>query len=425
LTELFFFVFISEGIFTRQGGIMSNIRRVIDLDIDQVQGFRANGVQCEIRKKDKFDLGIVYSEVPASVFGVYTTNKYQAAPVLVCKEHLAGGKGRALVVNSGIANACTGDEGLKNARLMCEETAKILGIRKEEVAVGSTGVIGMQLPMDKIIGGIRSLKEKLLEKNHFNFTHAIMTTDTRMKNSGVKIKLKDKEYTIFGTAKGSGMIHPNMATMLAYVFTDADIEPSLLEETFKDLIDRTFNSITVDGDTSTNDTALIFANGKAGNIRIARKDESYQDFRHGLEIVLTELSKKIVEDGEGATKLIEIQVKGAHSEKDAKLIGQSIAQSSLVKTAFFGEDANWGRIICAAGYSGADFDPDKVSLKIGGLLLFEKGMNVAFSEEEAKKILASKEITVLLEMNQGDKNWTVWTCDLSYDYVKINGSYRS
>ena len=403
-----------------------NITIIENPSINEVKGFYSNACCCEIKKKDKLDLGIVYSEKLSSVFAVYTTNKYQAAPILVCKKHLTNNKAQALIVNSGNANACTGDEGIQNAEIMCEETAKILGIKKEDVVVSSTGVIGQNLPMEKIKKGILELKDKIKAENKDNFSLAIMTTDTKMKVAGVKVKIDGVEYKIVGTTKGSGMIHPNMATMLGYIFTDANIEDSLLEKVFKNSIQKSFNSVTVDGDTSTNDTGMIFKNGMANNKIIDDKSSAeYAVFCEALEYVATSLAKQIVLDGEGATKLIELNVVNADTEKQAKNIGVTVAKSSLVKTAFFGEDANWGRIICAVGYSGEEFDINKVKLSFGNLMVFENGRNLNFSEEDAKKILSQREIKVTIDMGCGNKNWTYWTCDLSYDYVKINGSYRS
>jgi glutamate N-acetyltransferase / amino-acid N-acetyltransferase len=395
-------------------------------NINNIKGFHGNAVCCEIKRKDKPDLGIVFSEKPASVFALYTKNKFQAAPILVCKKHLKDGQAQALVANSGNANACTGEEGILNAEVMCEETAKILGLKSENVVVASTGVIGQNLPMDKIKKGIAALKPVITEPNDNNFSKAIMTTDTILKAAEVEVKTGKGNYRIFGTAKGSGMIHPNMATMLSFIFTDANIDDGLLEKAFRKSIEKSFNSITVDGDTSTNDTVMIFKNALADNNPITNeKSEEYNCFIEALNFVSASLAKKIVFDGEGATKLIEINVKNCSSEEDAKTIAMSVAKSSLVKTAFFGEDANWGRIICAVGYSGAEFDIEKVGLSFDDLNVFQKGKNLDFSEDEAKKILQKREIAVNISINSGSRNWTVWTSDLSFDYVKINASYRT
>jgi glutamate N-acetyltransferase / amino-acid N-acetyltransferase len=403
-----------------------NISIIEKPSLGDVKGYFGNAAACEIKKKDKLDLGLVFSEVPASAFAVFTKNKFQAAPILVSKEHLKNNKAQAIIVNSGNANACTGDEGIRDARKMCEETGKILGLKTEDVVVASTGVIGLNLPMEKILKGISGLKSKIKEKNDNNFSKAIMTTDTIMKTSAVKVNIDGAEYHIFGTSKGSGMIHPNMATMLGFIFTDANIDDKLLEESFKKCIEKSFNSVTIDGDTSTNDSCYIFKNASAKNSLINKKSsEEYDTFCEALNYVAVDLAKQIAFDGEGATKFIEIEVKNVKTEEEAKTIGMSVAKSSLVKTAFFGEDANWGRIICAVGYSGVEFDINKVDLSFGNLSVFEKGKNLNFSEEEAKKILQKREIKTIINMNSGNKNWTVWTSDLSYDYVKINGSYRT
>ncbi|HOV14496.1 MAG TPA: bifunctional glutamate N-acetyltransferase/amino-acid acetyltransferase ArgJ [Spirochaetota bacterium] len=403
-----------------------NINILENPKLNDVSGFMSNAVACEIKKKDKLDLGIVYSKKKCNVFAMYTKNKYQAAPIIVCKEHLKNNKAQALIVNSGNANACTGEEGISDAKIMCEEAAKILNVNGDDVVVSSTGVIGQRLPMDKIKSGINILKNKITEPNDNNFAMSIMTTDTKMKVSGVKVNIDGESYNIFGCAKGSGMIHPNMATMLSYIFTDANIKKTLLKKAFFSMIERSFNSITVDGDTSTNDTAMIFANGFSKTKKIEdEKSDDYKNFCDALKYVTNSLARKIVEDGEGATKLIEINVKNAKTEKEAKEIAMTIAQSSLVKTAFFGEDANWGRIICALGYSYTNFDPDKVKLSFENLVLFDNGKNLDFDEQHAKQILSKREIKIYLDLKYGNQDWTVWTCDLSYDYVKINGSYRT
>ena len=402
------------------------IKIVDNPKLSDVTGFVGNAIACQIKKKDKLDLGIVYSKKMCDVFAMYTKNRYKAAPIVVCKEHLKNNKAQAIVVNSGNANACTGEEGILDARLMCEESAKILGIKTNDVLVSSTGVIGQRLPMDKIKNGINELKNRLSEPNENNFALSIMTTDTKIKICGVMVTIHDKSYTIYGCAKGSGMIHPNMATMLTYIFTDANLKKSLLKRAFFSTIERSFNSITVDGDTSTNDTAIVLANGEAKNKLIDNIDsEEYKIFCEALTFVTKTLAKKIVEDGEGATKLIEINIQNAKSDKDAKKIGMAIAKSNLVKTAFFGEYANWGRIICALGYSEADFNPESAKLSFGNIVVFDNGKNINFNEDEAKDILSKREIKIYLDLKNGNSNWTVWTCDLSYDYVKINGSYRS
>jgi glutamate N-acetyltransferase / amino-acid N-acetyltransferase len=401
-----------------------NITLIEKPSINDVKGFFSNALCAEIKKKEKLDLGVVFSEIPCTTIGMFTTNKFQAAPVVISKEHLKHNIAQAVVVNSGNANACTGENGLKDAKTMCEETASILGVKTEEVLVASTGVIGQVLPIEKIVMGIKGLKDKIRETNDNNFSKAIMTTDTIMKISGVKVKFGNKYYSIVGTCKGSGMIHPNMATMLAFIYTDLNISKNLLNQSFKKSILKSFNSVTIDGDTSTNDTALIFANGLSG-IRINSDNDNFKIFCEALDYITISLVKLIAYDGEGATKRIEIELINAKSELDAKKIAMSVAKSSLVKTAFFGEDANWGRIVCAMGYSNVDFDINKVDVYFGDLKVCENGKYYKFSEDQAKIILSNRDINLKIDMKSGSKNWTVWTSDLSYDYVKINGSYRT
>ena len=375
-----------------------NIKIIEKPDLRLLKGFYANGFSAGLKKNNELDLGVVYSEVRADCFGVYTTNKVKGAPILVAKEHLRDNKAQALVVNSKFANTCTGEEGIKNSKKVCKELAAVLGIEERDTLPMSTGVIGQQLPVDKIIKVFQKVKESIKQKNFLNFTKAIMTTDTYPKSKQVSVKCGNNEYGIIAAAKGSGMIHPNMATLLVFIFTDANINKSLLREAFRKSIDTSFNSLSIDGDTSTNDSALIYANG---------------------------LAKEIVKDGEGATKFIEIEVQNAVTEKDAKKIAETIANSKLVKTAFFGEDANWGRIICALGYSNTKFNLERTTLSIGGLCLFKNGAGVNFSENEAKKILHKEEIKVVLDLGIGHKSTVFWTTDLSIDYIKINASYRS
>lgn len=388
------------------------------------QGFLASGVKAYI-KKDKKDVAIIYSERPASAAAVYTTNRVKAAPLLVTKKHLTDGKAQAIVVNSGNANACTGDEGYKNAVQMTQRAAQALKLEPENVIVTSTGVIGVQLPMDKVLPGIKKAAEELSAEGGAEAAEAIMTTDLIKKEIAVKCHLGGKDVTIGAMAKGSGMIHPNMATMLGFVTTDAAISSEMLDKALKEVINKTFNMITVDGDTSTNDMVIILANGEAGNQFIEEEKEDYTIFKNALYYVCEHLAKLIVRDGEGATKLIEIQVVNAYTEEDAKKAAMSVATSNLFKTAMFGEDANWGRIICAVGYSGANFEPEKTDIYIGEVKTAENGTALAFSEEEAKKILQQKEVVIKVDMKAGIASAKAWTCDFSYDYVKINASYRT
>lgn len=404
---------------------MENITILEKPSLNNVKGFYSNGVSCEIKYKDRLDLGLILSEKEALTFAKYTTNKVQSSHIFVCKEHLKNNIAQAIIVNSGNANACTGDKGVEDSFSITEYVAKKFNIKKENVLPCSTGVIGVNLPMDKIYKGIDTLTTEIKIQNDNNFSKAIMTTDTIQKIFGVKVKIEDKEYSIVGTAKGSGMIHPNMATLLAYIITDINIDKKLFKEAFDNSIEKSFNSVTVDGDTSTNDTVIIMSNGMAENRKIVKKDKNYKIFCYALDMVTTNLAKMIAKDGEGATKFIEINVINAKNKKDAKEIGITIARSNLVKTAFFGEDANWGRIICAAGYSKANFDYKKAKLTIGDIILFENGINKNFSEQRAKEILSKNEIIITLDLNLGKSNWRVWTCDFSFDYVKINASYRT
>lgn len=396
--------------------------------ITDVNGFLANGVACGIKKSGKLDMAMIISEVDAVCAAAFTTNKFCAAPVIVDKEHLKNDGIRAVVVNSGVANACTGDKGYEDAKTMAKLVGDKLGVTKEEVFVQSTGVIGVNLPMDKIETGVDMLFETL-GKNGDLAARGIMTTDLVPKVFGVEVVLDNKPIKIIGMAKGSGMIHPNMATMLSFVVTDANIEKVLLQKAFSTIVDDTFNMISVDGDTSTNDMAMVMANGLGENKKITEENEDYKVFAEALQKVNEELAKKIAEDGEGATKFVEVEVSGAKSKKDAKLIAKSIVTSNLTKCAFFGEDANWGRIVCAMGYSEGDFDTNGVGIKItsavGSIAVAENGSGIKFDEEYAKKVLGEKFLRVEISLLDGNASAKSWGCDLSYNYVKINGDYRS
>jgi glutamate N-acetyltransferase/amino-acid N-acetyltransferase len=394
--------------------------------ISAPQGFRAAGVHCGIKKAKK-DLALVATTSPAVAAAVFTTNKVQAAPLLVDKIQLGRGASfRGLVVNSGNANACTGERGMHDAWSMVNGCAAALGVPEEQVLVSSTGVIGQFLPMEKICAGIRDAATHLSADAHGDAAEAIMTTDTFAKEVAVKVELPDAVVTIGGMAKGSGMIAPNMATMLAFVSTDAAIAPALLKDALKTASDRSFNRISVDGDMSTNDTALVLANGIAGNRALgSAADPGYSRFSEALEHVLVRLSKMIVLDGEGATKFVEIQVCGAASEESATRAARAIANSNLVKTAIHGEDANWGRILAAIGYSGIDFDPSAVEIFFGDLPILRPQYCIDFSEEAAKEILSRKEIVLRVDLHQGAAAAAFWTCDLSREYVAINANYRT
>ncbi|WP_106497212.1 bifunctional ornithine acetyltransferase/N-acetylglutamate synthase [Lentibacillus sp. Marseille-P4043] len=397
----------------------------VDGNVATANGFYAGGLHCGIKRK-RNDLGWLYSDVPANTAAVYTTNQFQAAPLVVTKESIqAEGKIQGLIVNSGVANACTGEEGLSNAYQMRHLFANKLGIADHLVAVNSTGVIGEQLPMEKLTEGIAQID--LTDSVQENFEKAILTTDTFTKHACVQTEIDGQQVIIGGAAKGSGMINPNMATMLTFLTTDAAIEPAALDLALKTAVDQTFNCITVDGDTSTNDTVMVMANGLANNPLITQQDsESFQLFSDALTVVCQNLAKQIARDGEGATKLIEVQVKGAKTHEDAQTISKTVVGSSLVKTAVFGADANWGRIICAIGYSGTEIDTNKVDVSIGNTLVVHRGMPVIFDEDTAEAYLQQKEeITIVIDLNSGNQEATAWGCDLSYDYVKINASYRT
>lgn len=390
-------------------------------------GFKAAGVHAGIKKNGKEDVGILYSTVPAAAAALFTTNQMAAAPVLVSREAISRGKARALVVNSGCANACTGDQGLVDAREMAHKTAQALSLDDCEVLVSSTGVIGVNLPMDKVTAGIAQAAAALSEQGHDSMLAAIMTTDTFSKSCAYEFTLGGKTCRMAGIAKGAGMIHPNMATMLSFVTTDAAIEPALLKQALTEAVELSFNMISVDGDTSTNDTIAVMANGQAGNPVITSADsQDYQEFYTALRQVCTDLAQLIVRDGEGATKFLEINVTGALSFADAKSAAMAIAKSPLVKTAFFGQDPNWGRILCAVGYSGAKSQPDKTSLDIGGLTIVSNGQGAAgFDTAKLKEIMAAKDIAITVNLGLGQASATVWTCDFSYEYVKINGEYTT
>ena len=395
------------------------------------KGFAAMGLKAGI-KKDKKDMAMIYSSTPCVAAGTFTTNQVKAAPVIWDRDTIyTSDYVHAVVCNSGVANACTGKIGMDYCEQMAEATAKALDIEKRQVLVASTGVIGAQLPMDKITKGIQLLAPTLdesLDGGHLA-AEAIMTTDTIPKEIAFEFEIGGKTCTIGGMCKGSGMIHPNMCTMLGFIMTDVKISKSMLYEALSGDIKDTFNMISVDGDTSTNDTVLLLANGLADNPEITEKNEDYYKFVEALHAVNEFLAKKIAGDGEGATALFEVKIINAESKEQAVTLAKSIVTSSLTKAAIYGHDANWGRILCAMGYSGAAFDPDKVDLyfesKGGKIKLIENGVALDYSEEEATKILSEPEVTAIADLKLGDAQGTAWGCDLSYDYVKINADYRS
>lgn len=389
------------------------------------QGFLAAGLHAGIKKRKK-DVALIYSQTPAAAAGVFTQSMTVAACVTLCQEQLAQSKTmRAIFVNSGNANACTGKRGMKDARQTVKTAAMALDIKESEVLVSSTGVIGQFMPMDNVKLGIFACAKDMSRKGNKDAAEGIMTTDTFMKEYAVEIMLGGKPVRIGGMAKGSGMIAPNMATMLAFVTTDALIPHALLKKTLRTVTDLSFNRITVDGDTSTNDMALIMANGAAGNTSLTEHSADYKIFAAALQHVFIVLSKMIVKDGEGATKFVEITVKGAPSHADAEVACRTICNSSLVKTAIHGEDANWGRILAAVGRSGIRFNPEKTEIYFGKLRILGKNYDISFSEEKAKKILQKKDIVITVDLHSGGHAATFWTCDLSREYVTINASYRS
>ena len=401
--------------------------RIIDGGVVSPKGYKAAGVHAGLKKVKK-DMALIVSEVPAVSAAAFTTNKVKAAPVIWDMKVLKGGTARAVVVNSGNANACTGGQGLKDAEETAAYAALLLSVPKEEVYVSSTGVIGVPLDMEKIKGGIDKLVP-LLSGNDEDAAEAILTTDTFRKTAAASVDIDGCVVTVAGMAKGSGMIHPNMATMLSYITTDAAISQPLLQKMLGATVEDTFNMISVDGDTSTNDSVIVLANGMSGCAEIREGTAAAEAFEEAFRYVLGELAKLIVKDGEGAGRFIEMHVVGAPSRKDAKVLARSVISSSLVKAAFFGSDANWGRILCAMGYSGADFDPSLVDLSFsspaGSLQVVKGGEPVPFDEDTAKKILLEKEVAVLADCHQGAAEATAWGCDLTYDYVRINGDYRS
>ncbi len=406
--------------------------KVIDGGVTAAQGFLAAGMAAGIKKGNTKDMAMIYSEKPCVCAGTFTTNVVKAAPVKwdqkVVKESPWA---QAVVCNSGIANACTGQEGYS----YCEKTARAageaLGIPTESVLVASTGVIGMQLPIDTLEAGVKKLTPLLSSTREAAVLAAesIMTTDTVKKEAAVELELSGKKVTIGGMCKGSGMIHPNMCTMLSFITTDVDIDKELLAQALRESVEDSYNMISVDGDTSTNDMVLVMANKMAGNPAITEKNQDYQAFKEALHYVNTSLAKQIAGDGEGATALFEVTVTGAASKKEAAILAKSVITSNLTKAAIFGHDANWGRILCAMGYSGVSFDPEKVDLSFksqaGEIAIMKDGVGVDFSEEEATKILSEKKVTVLADIKAGEESATAWGCDLTYDYVKINADYRS
>ena len=406
--------------------------KIIDGGVTAANGFYAAAAAAGIKYKNRTDMALVYSEYPCTAAGTFTTNVVKAAPVIYDREIVrSGAPVQAVVVNSGIANACTGEEGMEYCRRTAEAAGEALGIPASSVLVGSTGVIGMQLPVDRICAGVKLLadaKKNTLEAGT-EAAQAIMTTDTVKKEAAVEITLSGKSVRVGGMSKGSGMIHPNMCTMLGYVTTDAAVSGEMLQKALSEIVQDTFNMISVDGDTSTNDTLLVLANGSAGNEVITEDNEDYRALYEAIRYICETLAKKMAADGEGATKLIESAVLHADTKEHAKILAKSVVCSSLTKAAVFGCDANWGRILCALGYSGVQFDPDKTDLYFENgekkILIFHNGSAADYSEEEATQMLRGDTVRIVSDMNMGQESATAWGCDLTYDYVKINADYRS
>ena len=408
---------------------MNNTYRFVDGGITAPKGFMAGAKACDVKgnKSGKLDMAILFSEVDAVAAGVFTTNKFAAPPVLYCREVLKNGKIRAVVVNSGNANAATGKKGLEDARALADCTAKELNLKSEEVFVCSTGVIGVHLPLERMLEGIKAIAPTLNKDNGHIAEQAIMTTDTVPKEISFELELSGGTVTIGAMAKGSGMIHPNMATMLGYLTTDAVIAQADLQDMLTRAVDKSYNMLTVDGDTSTNDSFVVMANGKSG-VEVKSEDDK-KKFYEAIEYVNMEMAKKIAADGEGASHLVVVEAQNLPTEHDARLVARAVAGSNLFKCAIFGKDANWGRVISAAGYSGAEFATDKIDVKLasvaGEIQVMQAGAGLSFDEDKAAKVLNEKDITVYLDFHDGNNNATAFGCDLTYDYVKINGDYRS
>ncbi len=407
--------------------------KIIKGGICAPKGFFASATEANIKYKNRTDMAMIFSKVPAISAGTYTTNLVKAAPVLWDRKITDSETYvNAIVINSGIANACTKDEGMEYCKQSAKKAASELGAEENSILLASTGVIGMQLPIDKICAGIESLSNSLeqSEKAANEAAKAIMTTDTVSKEIAIEFEISGKTVKMGAMCKGSGMIHPNMCTMLGFITTDVNISKELLLKALRDDVVDTFNMVSVDGDTSTNDSLIILANGLADNEKIAcESSEEYKVFKSNLNFVTTALSKMIAGDGEGATALFEVVVEGAKTKETARTLAKSVVTSSLTKAAIFGHDANWGRILCALGYSGEKFDPDNMELYFesenGKILIYKDGVSVGFDEEKATKILSAKEVRALVKLNMGDFSATAWGCDLTFDYVKINADYRS
>lgn len=404
--------------------------KVLKGGVTEAKGFLASGIHCGLKKrKEKLDLALIYSKVPATSAGVYTQNIVKGNSIEVCKNNLKNGVAQAIIINSGNANAVCGKDGLEKSYKMASLVANYCGLNDDDVLVASTGVIGISLNIDVIEKNVDKLIDSLEKKGNRYAREAIMTTDTINKEVSVSFNIGKDVVTVGGMAKGSGMIHPNMATTLAFVTSDIDIERKLLEKALSTAVDKTFNRISVDGDQSTNDTVLILANGMANNEKLYEEDEIYNSFLDALTYVLLELAKLVARDGEGATKLLECRILACDTEANAVKLAKSVIKSALVKTAVFGNDANWGRIICALGYSGVKFNANNIEIFFesskGFIELFKEGVPIAFDEEKAKSVLEDTDVSIIVNMNIGNAQGYAFGCDLSYEYVRINGDYRT
>ena len=389
------------------------------------KGFQAAGVKAGVKKSGNLDVAVIYTEKEAAAAGTFTKNAVAAAPVHVSKKVVATHAAHAIVANAGCANACTGAQGEKDAAAMQQIAANALGCTPDDVIVGSTGIIGQLLPMDKVEQGIKAAVKELSVDGSMDAGNAIITTDTYSKAGATSVTIGGKEVRFGIIAKGSGMIRPDMATVLCFITTDADIDGVLLQEALSEVIEHSLNMISIDGDMSTNDMAIVLANGAAGNPKITEKNADYEMFKETLLVLCQGISEKIAADGEGATKFITVHVKGAKSFSEAKMVGMSVANSPLVKTAFFGEDPNWGRVICAVGYAGVPMDPNHTTVKFGGIPVYADGVGASYDADALRTVMTAHDIVVEIDLKDGDSEAKVWTCDFSYEYVKINGEYHT
>ncbi|MBE6101462.1 MAG: bifunctional glutamate N-acetyltransferase/amino-acid acetyltransferase ArgJ [Selenomonas ruminantium] len=389
------------------------------------QGFKAAGVKAGIKKSGNLDVAVIYTEKEAKVAGVFTQNAVAAAPVFASKKTVATGTAHAITANAGCANACTGEQGNKDAAAMQSITAAALGCEPLDVVVASTGIIGVNLPMEMMEAGIKQAVNELSDEGSETAGKAIITTDTYSKSCATEIELGGKQVRFGAIAKGSGMIQPNMATMLCFITTDAAIDQKLLQKALSEITEVSFNMISIDGDMSTNDMVVVLANGEAGNEEIKAEGEDYEKFKAALKEICQGLSRRIAADGEGATKFLTVNVTGVKTFADGKTIAMSVAKSPLVKTAFFGEDPNWGRVICAVGYAGVPMEPEKTVVKFGGIPVYAYGVGAEHDEEALKQVMSQRDIVIDIDMGLGEAEATVWTCDFSYEYVKINGEYHT